>query len=256
MKRRRFYFRLLVGLALLPSFVTPAAAERITVAAAVNVQAPLERIAELFEQETGHRLVLSLGATGKHYAQIKRGAPFEVFLAADAERPRLLEQSGSAVAGSRFTYAIGRLALWSPQAGRVDAEGAVLMRGEFRHLAIANPRLAPYGAAARAVLQARGVWEAVQAKLVLGESIGQAYQFVGSGNAELGFVALSQIKQPAGKITGSAWIVPQELHPPIEQQAVLVRDTPAARAFWQFLQSPPARAVFHDYGYDLPASAP
>lgn len=248
--------RLLLLSAFLLCLAAPAGAERTMVAAAANVQPPLERIAQLFEQETGHRLWFSFGATGKHYAQIKRHAPFDLFLAADAERPMLLEREGGGIAGTRFTYAIGRLALWSPQPGRVDAEGAVLAQKDFRYLAIANPRLAPYGAAAQAVLQSRGLWDALQANLVLGESIGQAYQFVGSGNAELGFVAVSQIKRPGETIRGSAWIVPQELHPPIEQQAILVRETPVARAFWQFLQSPVAREIFRDHGYDLPASAP
>lgn len=225
------------------------------VAAATNVQAPLEHIARLFEQETGHRLVFSFGATGKHYAQIRRRAPFDAFLAADSERPGRLEQEGIAVAGTRFTYAVGRLALWSPQPGVVDPQGEVLEHGRYRHLAIANPRLAPYGVAAEAVLRARGLWEGVQGKLVQGESIGQAYQSVGSGNAELGFVALAQIRRPGGFIVGSAWIVPADLHPPIEQQAVLLRDTPPARAFWRFLQSPPAREVFRQYGYDVPESS-
>lgn len=245
-------FRLMVLLPLLLAG-SVAGADTAMVAAASNVQVPLEQLAKLFEQQTGHQVVFSFGATGKHYAQIRRQAPFELFLAADAERPALLERGGQAVAGTRFTYAIGRLALWSPRQDRVDDQGAVLERGGFQYLAIANPRLAPYGAAAQHVLIERGLWKTLQPKLVLGESIGQAYQFVGSGNAELGFVALSQVRRPSQPITGSIWIVPQELHPAIEQQAVLIRDTPAARAFWQFLQTPLARAVLHSHGYDLPA---
>src|SRR6185503_13564172 len=191
----------------------------------------------------------SSGSTGGHYAQIKNGAPFEAFFSADAERPRLLEAEGIAVPGSRFLYAIGRVALWSSRAGYVDADGKVLETGDFRHLAIANPELAPYGAAAREVLMARGLWGRLQPRLVTSQDIGQAYGFVKTGNAELGFVAWAQLKQPSGEVAGSYWLVPESLHEPIEQEAVLLRDVPAARALMEFVKSPEAREIIRSHGY-------
>ena len=227
----------------------PAAAAEIRVAVATNFTAAMAALVERFEAHGAHEVLVSFGSTGNHYAQIKNGAPFDAFFSADVERPRLLEQEGVAVAGSRFLYAVGRLALWSSRVGYVDGDGRVLETGDFRHLAIANPELAPYGAAARDVLTARGVWDSVQPRLVRGQDIGQAYSFVATGNAELGFVAYAQIKKPDGKATGSYWLVPESLHQPIEQQAVLLRDTPAARAFLEFVQSEEARAIIRDYGY-------
>ena len=199
--------------------------------------------------------MLSFGASGRFYAQIKNGAPFAVFLSADEATPLRLEAEGAAVPGSRFTYAIGRLALWSAQPGRVDTEGAVLQRGNFAHLAIANPKTAPYGAAAVEVLAALGVLEGLKPKLVQGENIAQAQQFVASGNAELGFVALSQVWRDGKLSEGSVWVVPTRLHAPIRQDAVLLlagRDKPAAQALLSYLKGDKARALIRSFGYELP----
>jgi molybdate transport system substrate-binding protein len=226
-----------------------AAADEIRVAVATNFSEPMAALIELFEQGSEHTVLVSAGSTGNHYAQIRNGAPFEAFFAADVERPTLLEEQGSAIAGSRFLYAVGRLALWSPQPNLVDTEGRVLEHGTFRFLAIANPELAPYGAAAREVLMARNLWSSLQPRLVQGQDIGQAYSFVHTGNAELGFVAYSQLKKPTGVIEGSYWLVPEAFHQSIAQEAVLLRDVPAARAFLEFVKSAPAREVIRRYGY-------
>jgi molybdate transport system substrate-binding protein len=230
-------------------FAGAAHADEIRVAVATNFAAAMTTLVERFEASSEHAVLVSYGSTGSHYAQIRNGAPFEAFFAADAERPRRLEEEGAAVAGSRFTYAVGRLALWSPKAGYVDSDGRVLETAGFRHLAIANPELAPYGAAAREVLSARGLWDGMQPRLVRGQDIGQTYSFVATGNAELGFVAWSQIKKPEAPIEGSYWLVPDSLHQPIEQEAVLLRDVPAARAFMAFVTSPQAREIVRSYGY-------
>jgi len=226
-----------------------AAADEITVAVAANFARPMAALVERFEAETAHRVRITTGSTGKHYAQIRNGAPFDAFFAADAERPRRLEEAGVGVPGSRFTYAIGRLALWSPRSDYVDAEGKILEDGAFRHLAIANPSLAPYGAAARDVLAAKGVLDALERKLVFGEDVGQTFGFVHSGAAELGFVAYAQLVADDGGVGGSHWLVPAALHAPIEQQAVLLVDSPAARAFVEFVSSDAARAIIERFGY-------
>jgi molybdate transport system substrate-binding protein len=244
--------RLCPSLWLLPALLgvtAAAAADEIRVAVATNFIAAIEALVERFEATSGHTVLVSSGSTGAHYAQIKNGAPFEAFFAADSERPRLLEDEGVAVPGSRFLYATGRVALWSTRAGYVDADGAVLATGSFRHLAVANPELAPYGAAARDVLTARGLWERLKPRLVTGQDIGQAFSFVQTGNAELGFVAWAQIKQPRGEIAGSYWLVPESLHRPIEQEAVLLRDVSAARALLEFVKGPEAREIIRSYGY-------
>jgi molybdate transport system substrate-binding protein len=236
------------------------AAAEVRVAVAANFTAPCEEIARAFEKASRHHVAVSSGSTGKLAAQIQNGAPFEVLLAADAERPALLEKDGTAVAGSRFTYALGRLVLWSPDPALVDGGGKVLASGSFRHLAIANPKLAPYGAAAEQVLNGLGLWQRLEPRLVQGEDIGQTYQFVASGAAELGFVALSQIRAAASgdagaKVKGSQWIVPEASYRPIGQQAVLLargKDNPAARAFLDFLKGAEARSVIERYGYGLP----
>jgi len=208
--------------AALVSFLSLAAgADEIRVAVATNFAAPVQIIVTRFAENTGHRVVPVLGSTGKHFAQIKNGAPFAAFLAADARRPALLEEEGIAVARSRFTYAVGRIVLWSPREAYVDAQGRVLTEGDFHHLAIANPALAPYGRAAREVLQARGLWEALATRIVRGEDIGQTFHFVESDNAELGFVAYSQVKRPGHAPRGSWWEVPQALYRPIEQHGLL-----------------------------------
>ena len=229
----------------------PAIADEVLVAVASNFTGAIKAVAERFEQQSGHDVVLSFGSTGKHYAQIRHGAPYHAFFAADVKRPQLLEEEGRIVPGSRFTYAFGKLVLWSPDAGAVDAGGGVLATGEFQRLAIANPRLAPYGTAARQVLEARGLWADLQPRLVRGENIGQAYQYVKSGAAELGFVAYSQVRTPGTEPSGSAWVVPEELYRPIEQQAVLLEDTPAARAFMDYVRSEEAAGIIQGYGYGV-----
>ena len=230
----------------------PALAADVQVAVAANFTAPMKRIAAEFEKDSGHKAVLSFGATGKFYAQIRHGAPFEVFLAADDETPKKLAQEGAAIDGSRFTYATGRLVLWSAQPGLVDAQGDVLRKGGFSRLAIAAPKLAPFGAAAVETLTRLGVMAALEPKLVTGESMGQAFSFVATGNADLGFVALSQVHEGGKLKTGSAWIVPETLHSAIRQDAVLLakgKDKPAAQQLLAFLKTDKAKAVIRSFGY-------
>jgi molybdate transport system substrate-binding protein len=232
----------------------PVLAAEVQVAVAANFTAPMQKIAADFEKASGHKAQLAFGATGKFYAQIRNGAPFEVLLAADDETPARLEKEGLAVAGSRFTYAIGQLALWSAKPGYVDDQGAVLKQGAFDHLAIANPRLAPYGAAALETLGKLGLLGSVERKFVQGENIAQTFQFVSTGNAELGFVALSQVFENGKLKSGSAWIVPPALHAPIRQDAAVLiqgKDNPAAAALVKFLKTGLARAVIQSYGYQL-----
>ena len=233
---------------------TTALADEVQVAVAANFTAPAKQIAADFEKDTGHKVALSFGATGKFYAQIKNGAPFEVLLSADDTTPAKLETEGAAVAGTRFTYATGRLVLWSIKPGYVDDKGEVLAKGDFRHLSIANPKLAPYGAAAVEVLAAMKLIDLVQPKFVQAENIAQAYQFIASGNAELGFVALSQVFKDGRLGEGSAWIVPAKLHQPIRQEAVLLemgRSKPAAEAWLRYLKSDKAKAVIKSFGYEV-----
>lgn len=228
-----------------------ARADEIRVAVAANFSSAMEGLAQRFQASTGHTVLASTGSTGGHYAQIRNGAPFEAFFAADVARPKLLEDQKIAIAGSRFTYAVGRIVLWSRQPGLVDAAGRVLEQEGFRHLAIANPELAPYGAAAREVLEHRGLWQRLQGRLVMGQDIGQTYSFVFTGSAELGFVALSQVSRPNRAIEGSYWVVPQDLYSPIEQQAVLLKDVPAARQFLDFVKSDEAKALIESFGYGV-----
>lgn len=237
------------GLLALACCAGPASAADVHVAVAANFASTMTRLASSFEHSTDNHVLISVGSTGRLYAQIKNGAPFDVFFAADVARPKRLEKERAIVPGSRFTYAVGRIALWSRRPGYVDANGKVLKTLNYRHIAIANPELAPYGAAARAVLRARGLWKRIQSRLVEGQDIGQTYGYVASGNAELGFVAYSQLKKPGASIEGSFWLVPRSLYPPIEQQAVLLKDTPAARAFVRFVKSAPAHAIIAEYGY-------
>ncbi|MCO7518367.1 MULTISPECIES: molybdate ABC transporter substrate-binding protein [unclassified Pseudomonas] len=229
-------------------------ADEVQVAVAANFTAPIQAIAKDFEKNTGHKLVAAYGATGQFYAQIKNGAPFEVFLAADDSTPAKLEQEKEIVAGSRFTYAIGTLALWSAKPGYVDAKGEVLKKNDFKHLSIANPKAAPYGLAATQVLAKLNLTEATKAKIVEGQNITQAFQFVSTGNAELGFVALSQIYKDGKVSEGSAWIVPAALHDPIRQDTVILnkgKDNPAAKALVDYLKGPKAAAVIKSYGYEI-----
>ncbi|MGV0911193.1 molybdate ABC transporter substrate-binding protein [Martelella sp. FOR1707] len=248
--RRLFLFALL----LMPLATTPVAADEVTVAVAANFTGTAEEIAEAFHEETGHDAVLSFGSTGRLYAQIIHSAPFEVFLAADEERPALAIEEGYAVEGSAFVYALGALVLYSADPDLVDPEGKVLLHPErFAKLAIANPRTAPYGAAAVEAMTALGFYETLAERLVEGESITQAYQFVATGNAALGFVALSQL---VGEPGGSRYEVPADLYSPIAQGAVLLKkgeNNIAARAFMSFLKGDTARKIVENHGYRLPS---
>ena len=225
-------------------------ADELHVAVAANFSLAGRDIAYSFSQLYDHDVIVSSASTGKLYAQILHGAPYDVLLAADAVRPHLLEEGGQAIPGSRFTYAVGRLVLWSPTENIVGADGAVLQTGAFRHLAIANPELAPYGLAARQTLQTLGLWDALQPRIVKGESISQSFQFVVTRNAELGFVAAAQLSG-AFVQAGSRWEVPATLHKPIEQQAIIIQDSKAARDFTAYLQSAAAREMISSYGYGI-----
>lgn len=236
-----------------------AKAEEVTIAVAANFTAPMQKIAQAFEQDTGHKVLLAFGATGKFYAQIKNGAPFAALLSADDETPARLEKEGVAIAGTRFTYAVGRLALWSKNPSLVDDKGQVLLsnntdKNNFKKLAIADPKLAPYGAAAIEVIERMGVIDKVRSKLVQGDSIGQAFQFVMTENAELGFVALSQISID-GRITqGSAWVVPQNLYKPLKQDAVLLpfgKHNAAVIALMKYMRTERVQTIIRSYGYSL-----
>ena len=229
-------------------------AETTIVAVAANFTKPMTDIAEAFEKTTGHSAKLSFGSSGKFVAQIENGAPFEVFLSADDKAPAKLEQSGFAVANSHFTYAIGKLVLWSATANLVDNQGEILSKGGFKHIALADPKLAPYGAAALEVLKNKNLLNKLQPLFVQGENIAQTYQFVSTGNAELGFVALSQVIDNGKISSGSAWQIPENLYTPLHQEAVLLKkgeDNPAASALMQFLKSPEAKAIISKYGYSL-----
>ncbi|MCB1768589.1 MAG: molybdate ABC transporter substrate-binding protein [Candidatus Competibacteraceae bacterium] len=247
------FTHLLAGLALAVSGLATQAAE-VPVAVAANFTAPMQKIAAEFEKDTGHKALLSFGATGKLYAQIKNGAPFQVFLAADDKTPAKLEIEGDTVPGSRFTYAIGTLVLWSVKPDLVDDQGDVLKKGKFQHLAITNPKTAPYGVAAVATLTKLGLFDTLQSKLVTGENVSQTYQFIFTGNAELGFIALSQVIVDGQMTGGSAWIVPADLHEPIHQDAVILakgQDQPAAQALVDYLKGEKAKAIIKSYGYAL-----
>lgn len=230
-----------------------ARADTALVAVAANFSGAAERLAPMFTAATGHDLQLTTGSTGKLYAQILEGAPFEVLLSADASTPQKLISKGKAVAGTGFTYAVGQLALYSADADRIGTEGkAALTDPGLRFIAIANPDLAPYGVAARETLQAMGIWDDVAPRIVMGQNIGQTHALVDTGAAEVGFVALSAISGPEGVAKGSHWRVPQEMFQPIRQDAVLLlagQDNPAAVAFLAFLRSAPAIEVMAAYGY-------
>ena len=225
-------------------------ADQINVAVAANFTDAATEIAAAFAEATEHEAVLSFGATGQFYTQITQGAPFEVFLAADDDRPALAVAEGHGVEGSVFTYAIGQLVLYSAEEGKVT--GPEVLEGDgFRQIAIANPETAPYGQAAIQAMQSLGVYDALQPKIVQGQSIGQTFQFVESGNAEVGFVALGQVSQTDA---GSRWVVPQEHYEPIKQDAVLLKtgeNNPAASAFLEFLKGDEAAAIIEKYGYAL-----
>ena len=245
--------KFLLSLVLLVLAVTPALAEQVLVAVAANFVPPFREVAMEFEKATGHTVQTASGSSGAFFTQIKNGAPFDVFFSADNERPKLLEEEGLGVKGSRFTYAIGRLVLWSPDPNLVKGEDT-LRSGKFKHLAIADPKTAPYGVAAKQAMQKLEVWESVQPRLVLGESLGQTIGFIESGNAELGFLALSQVLDPKIKGKGGRWDVPSTLHEPIQQDVVLLtkgKDNPAANAMMEFMRGPQAMAIIERYGYEL-----
>lgn len=233
-------------------------AAEVQVAVAANFAAPMQKIAAAFEKNTGHKAVLSFGATGKFYAQIRHGAPFAVLLAADDETPARLVKAGLGVAGSAYTYAMGQLVLWSTQPGVVDGQGAVLAdlaSGQRKgKIALADPKLAPYGAAAMQVLERRGLADKLRLHVVTGENIAQTFQFVKTGNAALGFVALSQVMVDGQLSGGSAWVVPTALHAPIRQDALLLKAgeaNPAAKALLQYLRSNAAQEMMRGYGYQF-----
>lgn len=241
-------------IALAAALAAPASAAEARIAAAANFIEPARELAQRAARASGHTMTLSAGSTGKFYAQIRSGAPFDVLLSADDTTPARLEAERLAVPGTRRTYAVGRLVLWSATNGLVDDKGQVLREGGFARLAIANPRLAPYGAAAKAAMEKLGVWQALEGKVVQGENIAQTFQFVASGNAELGFVALSQLARRT-QDAGSRWLVPASLHAPLRQEAVLLAHgerNPAAREFLRYLESPAARQLIRSYGYELP----
>lgn len=226
----------------------------VNVAVAANFTGPMKIIAHDFERDTGHKAVLSVGATGQFYAQIRNGAPFAILLAADAATPLKLEKEGLGVTGSRFNYATGKLVLWSKKPGFLAARGEILRSGPFDKIAIANPKLSPYGVAARETLDRLGLWERVTPKIVEGSNIAQAFQFVASENAALGFVALSQVFENGTIKEGSAWIIPGAMHTPIKQEAVLLnagKDNPAAVALLKYLQGDKAKTVIRSYGYEI-----
>ena len=234
------------------AFTTLARADVVQVAVAANFTAPARALAEVFARTTGHEAKLSFGATGAFYTQIKNGAPFDVLLAADNERPARLEKEGDTVPGSRFTYATGQLVLWSAKPGLVDDEGAVLKHGQFGKIAIANPKNAPYGAAAVEAMEKLGLAATLQPKLVTGESIGQTFNFIATGNAELGFVALAQVLEGGKLKSGSMWVVPAQYHAPIIQDAVILNraaSNPAAKAWMELLKTPQSKELIRSYGY-------
>ena len=238
---------------LLSFFSYSATGAEVQVAVAANFSTPMKRIAEEFEKSTGHKAVISVGATGKFYAQITNGAPFDVFLSADVETPAKLEKEGFALPGTRLTYATGRLVLWSATPGLVDDKAAVLARNDFKRLAIAEPKLAPYGAAALQALNKIVQFNVLRPKLVTGGSIGQTFNMVSTGNAELGFVAMSQVFEGGQLKSGSAWVVPASLHSPLRQDAVLLvrgKANPAALELMIFLKSVQARATMNAFGYE------
>jgi molybdate transport system substrate-binding protein len=229
--------------------ISSAKADEILVAVASNFKSPIAEIARKFEESTNHKVTLIYGSTGKHYAQIKNGAPFDAFFSADSYRPELLEKEGLIIPGSRFTYALGKVVLWSPQNNLVDNQGNILRSSRFQRLAMAHPKLAPYGKAAYEVLDNKGVWDQIKTKVVRGENIGQTFQFVKSENAQLGFVAYSQLKQTNDLNRGTYWDIPQSLYSQITQQAVQLKNNKATRDFINTMKSESSHSIIHHFGY-------
>lgn len=246
--------RLSAAVALALALTAAAQAAEVNVAVAANFTAPMKIIAAEFEKDTGHKAKLSFASTGKFYAQIRNGAPFQVMLSADDATPAKLEAEGLGVPGSRFTYAIGTLVLWSAKPGLVDASASVLRSGKYNKLAIANPRLSPYGKATEEVLAGMGLLAGARPKFVMGENIAQTYQFAHTGNADIGFVALAQVMKDGKVAGGSAWIVPGRLHTPIRQDALILtsgKGNAAASALLDYLKTNKARAIIRAYGYEI-----
>lgn len=247
----------MLAFALLGLSAAPASARAADALVAVtpNFAEVLDELTLLFERQSGHRLQATTGSTGKLYAQITAGAPFQILLSADARTPELLEAEGAGVSGTRFTYAVGRLTLWSSDPGRIKGDGkSALTAGDVRHIAIANPDLAPYGIAARETMQSLGLWDSLQSRIVMGQNIGQTHSMVATGNAPLGFVALSAVLSPRATVRGSRWDVPQELFTPIRQDAILLKagsENEAALAFLDFLRTPQSREIIERYGYGV-----
>jgi molybdate transport system substrate-binding protein len=250
----RLALQILAAGALALGTTFPAYADQTNVAVAANFTDAANEIAAVFKEKTGHEAILSFGSTGQFYTQITQDAPFQVFLAADDERPNKAIEEGFAVPGSQFTYAIGTLVLWSQEPELVQGE-ETLKSGDFTKIAIANPEAAPYGAAAVQAMKALGVYDQLEPKIVQGNNINQTFQFVETGNAELGFIALAQVARNAA---GSRWVVPEDLHSPIRQDAVLLKkgaDSEAAQAFIEFLKGPEAAAIIKEFGYGTDASS-
>ncbi|AFJ02739.1 Molybdenum ABC transporter, periplasmic molybdenum-binding protein ModA [Methylophaga frappieri] len=232
-------------------FALPAQAESLRIAVATNFSLPLKAIAARFEAKHQQPVIVITGSTGKLYAQIMNGAPVDIFFAADANRPAKLEQENRIIAGSRRSYAIGSLVLWTLSTD-FPLNSQTLQQDDFRYLAIANPHLAPYGLAAQQFLTQQGLWKTLQKRIVRGENIGQAYHFVKSGNAEYGLIALSQLLQPGAPDQGHYWLIPAESHEPIVQQVVKLNDSPLIRQFMQFFYQPESQALIQRYGYQTP----
>ena len=249
-RQARMAISLVLTVAVLPAAAWAAQAH---VAVAANFAEPMKAIAAILEKTTGHTLKISTGASGALYTQIRNGAPYDVFLSADRERPALLETDGLAQPGTRFTYATGRLVLWSARPGRVDDQGTILRSPDLGRVAYANPRTAPYGAAALQVLDRLGLRSAIAPKLVQGESIGQTYAFVKTGNADVGFVAWSQVLENGRLREGSMWLVPPDHHAPLHQDAVLLRRgarNEAAHGLIQLMQRADIRVLIRAHGYE------
>jgi molybdate transport system substrate-binding protein len=248
------FFRTVIVLALLLVGQTSRAAT-VLVAVAANFSKPMTEIAAEFEKATGHSAKLAFGSTGKFVSQLENGGPFEILLSADEKAPQRLEQSGLTVPNSQFTYALGKLVLWSAKPGYVDDQGKILTTGGFKHIALADPKLAPYGVAAVEVLKKMELFKKLEPLFVQGENIAQTFQFVSTANAELGFIALSQVIENGKIAKGSGWIIPGDDYVPIRQGAVLMKkgaENPAAPALLDYLKSAPALAIIEKYGYGLP----
>ena len=243
-----------IGILILSFWLAPqqGRADQVQIAVASNFAPALKTISQHFENQTGHRVQISTASSGKHYAQILQGAPFDVFFSANSDYPQQLEEQKLTASNSRFTYALGKLVLWSADAQLIDNEASALHQKRFRYLAMANPKLAPYGQAAKQVLDGFQLWQPLQQKIIRGENIGHTFQFVYSGNAQLGFIAHSQLMQLNADHQGSFWLVPQSLYEPIEQQAVLLNDKEGAKAFIAFVKTPEMLEIIQRFGYGTP----